>query len=425
MAMTLPAMRGKFGCHEYYLCSMKANELVQCVQIPSELQEWRSETIEERYQRKLNYNRIRREIAPYLANNPDRFFGAIILAVTEFDENVKFRPLDELLPPKMRANIPEGDKLGELWLRGGQMMVPLDGQHRVKALKFAIEGRDEKGNELPNVTASSKVANDDVAVLLIKFEMQSARRIFTSVNRYARAVDRAGGMVTDDTDLFAWFARKVANEIITPRLVNIDSVTLSGKDPSFTSLSTLWNTIEVIINMTFSQGHVRFDEEVSDNKKALYWKKIMDVWKTIVDHISEYKGALKDKNESGDSRRINLRRESLLGKPVGQEVLVRAYLILTGAPTNLRGQDACKRLARLPWAIDERGAKFWQGTIWTGSHIDGKVVTTANKKKLAARVASHACGEKLTTDQSKTLLADYCKEFEEKQRPSALPNEDN
>lgn len=419
MATTLPAMRGKFGEHEYYLCSMKANELVRCVQIPSELKEWRSDSIEERYQRKLNNNRIRREIAPYLGK-AERFFGAIVAAVTEFDENVRFTPLDDLIGSG-KGKISEGDKLGELWLRGGQMMVPLDGQHRVKALKFAIEGKDENGKEIPNVTASAEVANDDVAVLLVRFDIKTARQIFKDVNRYARAVDRAGAMVTDDSDLFAWFARKIANEIITPRLVNIESSTLSARDPAFTSLSTLWNTVESIINMSFPSGNVKPTDEPRNEAAHLYWLKILEVWQTVADHIPEFKAIFADKTEKGDARRLELRKTSLLGKPVGQEVLIRAYLGLTGAPTNLTPQKCCKRLAQLPWGIDEQGAEFWQGTIWTGSHNKGKVVTSTYKKKLAARIASHACGEKLTNEEKKQLLEDYRREFEARLRPEKLP----
>ena len=421
MATTLPAMRGKFGDHEYYLCSMKANELVRYVQIPSELKEWQSESIEERYQRRLNYNRIRREIAPYLANNKDRFFGAIVVAVTAFDENVRFHSLEDLLPATAHGRVGESDKLGELWLRGGQMMVPLDGQHRVKALKFAIEGKDEKGNEMPHVIASADVANDDVAVVLIKFETRTARSIFTHVNRYARAVDKAGGIVTDDAHLFGYFARKLANELITPRLVNIDTSNMSSRDPAFTSLSALSNSVETIINVAFPKGNVKADHEPSDDEKQLYWEKILQVWGSAVDHVPEFSAALADKTESGDQRRMELRRDSLLGKPVGQEVLIHACLRLMAGGTNLNPKKACENLADLNWLIDKHGAAFWQGTIWTGSHTQGKVLTSAGKKRLAARIASHAAGEKLKDDAKRELLAEYQGAFEAGRKPDELP----
>ena len=421
MATTLPAMRGKFGPHEYFLCSMKANELVRYVQIPSELKEWQSNSIEERYQRRLNYNRIRREIAPYLANNQDRFFGAIVVAVTEFDENVRFRPLDDLLPAASRDKVSESDKLGELWLRGGQMMVPLDGQHRVKALKFAIEGRDERGNEMPHVMASAEVANDDVAVVLIRFEKRTARSIFTHVNRYARAVDKAGGIVTDDAHLFGYFARKLANELITPRLVNIDTSNMSARDPAFTSLSALSNSVETIINVAFPKGNVKADHEPSDDEKQLYWEKILEVWGAAVDHVPEFKAVLGDKTEGGDQRRMELRGNSLLGRPVGQEVFIHACLRLMGDPTNLKPERACEKLAKLNWGINKQGAAFWQGTIWTGSHTKGRVMTSAGRKRLAAKIASHAAGEELSDDVKRALLQEYQKAFEAGRQPDSLP----
>ena len=74
MATTVPAMKGRLGDTDYYILSMKAQELVDKVKIPKESNEWEDMSVEERYQRDIDYNRVRKQIAPYLANDESRFF---------------------------------------------------------------------------------------------------------------------------------------------------------------------------------------------------------------------------------------------------------------------------------------------------------------------------------------------------------------
>ena len=73
MASVLPAMQGKFGNTEYWIVTMPAKELTERLIIPSEIEGWTEVTLEERYQREINYNRVRNQIAPYLVHDDDRF----------------------------------------------------------------------------------------------------------------------------------------------------------------------------------------------------------------------------------------------------------------------------------------------------------------------------------------------------------------
>ena len=81
MATLIPCIKGKFGNTEYYEAKMNAREFIQSVRIAKDLDEWTSMNISERIQREPNLKRIKEEIAPYLAENEDRFFGSIILLI--------------------------------------------------------------------------------------------------------------------------------------------------------------------------------------------------------------------------------------------------------------------------------------------------------------------------------------------------------
>ena len=86
MPTTIPALRGNFGANEYWVTTMNIGEFVRMVQFPQELKEWETLTIEEKYQREISLNRVRRQIAPYFANDPDRFSGSLVLAVMNHDD---------------------------------------------------------------------------------------------------------------------------------------------------------------------------------------------------------------------------------------------------------------------------------------------------------------------------------------------------
>ena len=88
------------------------------------------------------------------------------------------------------------------------MLYPLDGQHRLKAIKFAIEGVDEENKKIEGLTLDSSLADEEVTVILIRHDKHKARKIFTKVNRYAKPTTTAINLVIDDHDIIAVLSRK-------------------------------------------------------------------------------------------------------------------------------------------------------------------------------------------------------------------------
>ena len=257
MATTVPAMKARLGDTDYYILSMKAQELVNNVKIPKELDEWEEMSVEERYQRDINYNRVRTQIAPYLANDDSRFFGAIIVAAMNFEED-SFEPLSDVMRKALsRSYHAPAAGMGFLHFTGGEKLVPLDGQHRLKAIEFAIYGRDEKGKDIPSITPCTQLANEDVTVVLVPYESQKARKIFTRVNRYAKPTTAGQNIVTDDDDIIAVLAREITNDMIGGRLARYTGNTLGLNNPEFTTLAIIYNCNREIIEQTFPYGKNR------------------------------------------------------------------------------------------------------------------------------------------------------------------------
>lgn len=418
MAEAIPAMRGRLGNTEYYILSMKAQDLVNKVKIPKEMEGWEDESVEERYQRDINYNRVRTQIAPYLANDKSRFFGALIVAAYNFSDSVSFEPLTDVttkgLPGLYRT---AATNIGFLSFTGGEVLVPLDGQHRLKAIEFAVTGRDEKMNPIANIRPCSELAQEDVTIMLVPYETEKARKIFTRVNRYAKPTTTGQNIVTDDDDIVAVLTREVANDLIGGRLVKFTSNTLRPKDLEFTTLAIVYNVNEKIITSTFfSKGKPDKMQLPDEATQRLYRKKVMDVWKAVLDGIEVFADAIDDKEQSGDDHRRRIREESLLGRPVAQECLVCAFVRLTGAPTNMGHDVACDRLNALPWQVSaDNLERVWQRVLWSGG-TDGKVVT--KNRTLATDLVAYLAGERMDDDARTKLFENYQKQFPEAERAS-------
>ena len=402
MATTVPALKGKLGSMDYYVLTVKAAELVRTVQIPEESDtlKWEDLSIEERYQREINYNRCKKQIAPYLANDPTRFFGAIIIAAVNFEP--MFEPLPEMgkLPALYKT---AAGPMGFLTFKGGEVLVPLDGQHRVKALKFAIEGVDENGRKISGISANSKLADEDVTVMMVAYESKRARRIFNKVNRYAKSTTTGQNYIIDDDDIVAVLSREVADHI-GGRLVKYSSNTLNATDPEFTTLAAVYNCNEDIIHQSFPVQKIDKTKRPSLEQEELYRKKITETWDVLLKNITPFFDSLADRTEAGDEKRMEIRSANLLGKPVPQVALVHAFLLLTRGETNMSEEEACRRLNAIRWDI---GDKIWDNILLVGTRILNK------NGKLAARLAAYMAGEKLSAKGQEELEKDYLAQFPE------------
>ncbi len=414
MSTTLAAMKARLGDTNYFILSMKAQELVTMVKIPKELDGWEDLSVEERYQRDINYNRVKKQIAPYLANDGSRFFGAIIVAAMNFKEEDVFEPLAAVttkgLPNKYRDDAAD---MGFLTFKGGEVLVPLDGQHRLKAIEFAVTGRDERGRPIADFKPCTQLAQEDVTVILVPYQPQKARKIFTRVNRYAKPTTTGQNIVTDDDDIVAVLTREIANDLIGGRLAKYTSNTLTKKDPEFTTLAIIYNCNDAIIADSFPGGKLDTTRLPDEAKIKLYRKKVREVWQTLLDNIEVFADALSDTDETGDEKRCKIREENLLGKPVAQECLVRAFLHLTDSSSNMGDEKACERLNALPWSITEENLEVWQRVLWAGGK-DGKIIT--KNRRLTTDIIVYLAGEKITDERKAELLEEYRGLFPEAER---------
>lgn len=410
MASVHPAMQGKFGSTDYYMVTMKAADVANQLVIPKEIPGWEDLELEDRFQREINYNRVRRHIAPYLADDPDRFFGALIVDVVN-PEGMEFEAMDNVSSKIPKLYQTAAKAFGFLTLSGGEMLVPLDGQHRLAALKFAISGKDEKQRPIPGIQPNQQVATDDVLLILLKHDPVKGRKIFNKVNRYAKATSKSDNLITADDDIVAIIAREVSNELVGSRLVNYKSNTLPDSAVYFTTLSTIYESTKVVLEEEF--GRISDQNLPDPQKQKLYRAEALEHWKKCLGGINAFQAALADAEEAGDQKRIEIRKSSLLGKPIVQLALTIAVVRLRHTQkadgSKLSWEEILRRINDVDWSSN---MPVWQHVLMNGS----RVVSGRQAANFAGRFIAYYIGEFLEKVELENLGSVYLSHFAEQER---------
>ena len=285
--------------------------------------------------------------------------------------------------------------MGFLTLQGSEVLVPLDGQHRAKAFKFAIDGNDDNNRPIAGIKGNSQLAKDQVAVILVRFNSQLARRIFNKLNRYAKPTTKADNLISDDDNAVAVITREL--RVIPARLIRIGGNTLPANAPEFTTLATFYEAnMELVKGLRFV-GHGAI-ESMPEEQRNLAKEQIQKVWERLLSKVDYWKTALQDSSENGDNTRIAIRKETLLGKPIGQLSLICAYLLMRDRCEGVSEDDLCARLNRINWDVND---PMWHGVLM---NPNGRVMSGRGTVNRACEFIAHLGGAKLTDDERRRLL---------------------
>jgi DNA sulfur modification protein DndB len=417
MASVYPAMRGSFGSTEYFIIVMKASAVANQLVIPKEMPDWDDQGLEERFQREVNYTRVKKHIAPYLAHDKDRFFGSLIVDMINPGE-IHFEKLNDVFGPGPTLYKTAAEAFGFLTLSGGEMLVPLDGQHRLAAIKFALSGKDEKQKDIPNLVPAMDLANDDVTLILVRHDPEKARKIFNKVNRYAKSVSKADNLITADDDIVAVISREeIANDLIGERIVNYKSNTLSTTSHYFTTLATIYESTNSILESKF--GKIDIQALPDPATQGLFKQEARRVWDKLLNNITVFKLALQDTSEGGDEKREEIRKDFILGKPLVQQAVVIATNRLLNSDladgTKLGLDEIVSRIDKLNWKTDNA---LWQRVIMNGERI----VSGKQSINFAARFIAYLLGEQLEDVELKALQEQYLSSYSDEDKiGKALP----
>lgn len=197
--LLLPCMRGAIGDWVTYTCLMKLEDIGSLIKFADDIH--KNKKLSRMIQRELKKDR-QKSIGEYLLNDSEAFFNAIVVAI--YDGEPKWHPFDSIKPNDTELNNVEisdyaKESMGYLSLTKEEKIFALDGQHRLSGIKYALEKDPDIGTQQIPVIFLPHY-NDDVG-------LKRTRRLFTTLNKKAKPVNKAAIIALDEDDLSACATR--------------------------------------------------------------------------------------------------------------------------------------------------------------------------------------------------------------------------
>ena len=408
---TVAAIKGKMGDYEYYQATMKPQDVIS--KSSAAINYFTPETWEEmgnnaRLQREPDFKRIKEEIAPYLIKSKKRFFNSIVVLLDESKcdfQSLKDFPatqdgkstfVSKLLLPAYQE---KSETLGFLEIRETKGMLILDGQHRMLALKTALNEQNElreifkKQEENFDEYKNHDVDEDDISVIFLKCEeLEEKMKIFEDLNTYAKRQSR-------DVEIFGsvsnpWYviARKFTknpgiNQEIDGKEPQIDflkhfvqkkGTNLGPRNKPITTATHIVQIVKFLTkNMNF-KSQMQLDTMTNEmdvaqkicNKELNEFFSNVGIFKKILFSEKSNENVTKYRDRSG--------KDALILKPMPQVALFKAIHFLKNK-MDMDINSIYKALDRIDFSYPDQTKHQW--LYWVIS--DAGTITTSGKVESA------------------------------------------
>ena len=396
------SLREKSGDWIYYLTSFTYKEVNENVKrVDDELH--KSKSLNELIQRSLTDNV--NSIARYIENQKEHFFNALVLAV--YDGDPQWREIE--------LNYGDGEKyeMGILELSGKEKIFPVDGQHRVEGIKQVLAG--EKGSDYEDET---------IPVILIGHKntpigLQRTRRLFSTLNRYAKPVSLNDIIALDEDDIVAIVTRHLIENcelFKEKRLNNHKQKAIPEKDKTaFTNIISLYECNTELLKYFIKDKEVSIDNKLLKGKRKIeeYCRKrppdeditkfinfVDDYWASFSSKITPIKEyLLKDVDEAPVSSFRNKEGGNLIFRPIGQRPFVLCALSLYEIY-----KDFEQVMAKMDLVNYDLTNEVWKFIAW--NPISKKMIASSNGK-LIELMLKYFVGVELSLKEYGAMIDSY------------------
>lgn len=397
--LVLPAFRARMGDWIYYISLMTMKDITERI---SRMQlAYESIPLQELLQRRLLSGR-KKDIRTYLISQPQRFFNALVVGTSggtpkwiELSVREGKIPMGVTLPKDVDA------AQGFLVLDGSERLFTIDGQHRVEGIRQAIEQKPELENEqvcvvlLKGVTGAHRADDPE--------GFERTRRLFSTLNRYAKPVGTKDIIALDEDDVAAIVTRKLVEEydLFQGTKISIkENRSVSSADrTSVTSIVVLYQALDFYLG-----GIAGFEKrEWTEFKKFRpseevvkhYYDRAVGLWNRYCDSFPP----LREAKESPDTAQVASKYRHkdgghLLFRPIGLLMSVKTLkrLEVFGKMTQLQ---AINRLKKIP--VDIAKAP-WENLIW--DPVNGRMLAAVENQRAAEKRYYFGAGGNLSDMRS-------------------------
>ncbi len=390
----IPAIRSQMGIWVYYVSALSFDEVNEYVRpINDELH--KSNLLCEMIQRSITDNY--KSIARYIETQEERFFNALILAVYDGQPMWNEIRIDD---EGLRENV----DMGVLTLSGEEKIFPVDGQHRVEGIKQALKDNPELGTEKVPVIFIGHSKDEE--------GMQRTRRMFSTLNRYAKPVSMRDIIALDEDDIVAIVSRElIDNEQMFGDKKILDTKTKSlpeSNDTAFTSIITyyecntelLWLMIQdkevVGLDGKSIKGRRKMAEYIrhrpDDETIKQFVSLCKEYWIAIFDQCPGF--FFQDNNKVGRYRDKN--GGHIFFRPVALYPFTRAVVRIH----ENGGESFRNIISRFPEEILWLKHRLWKKIIWDSEQ--GKMITS--NKTLTELLFLYIYDKNILTDKERQKI---------------------
>lgn len=373
-ALNIPAIRGVMGDIVYYISSFTFKQISDYVKkIDDELHT--STSLKDQLQRSLTNNY--ESITHYILSQKEHFFNSLVLAV--YDGDPEWNEIE------IRFKDTDYYTMGFLRFNGEEKIFPVDGQHRVEGIKEAIK-------------QNPALEDETISVILIghhkdKEGMEKTRRIFSTLNRYAKPVSTGDIIALDEDDTVAIVTRDMLESFPLFMNENISeekkTKAIAETDTkSFTSLIKLYETNKIIYRYytSFRDQTKRIHSSTEIDKFLKFRPKqeeidrfekyLIDFWTLFVNSFEGMKEYVASKEKDSAAKFRNRDEGGLLYfRPIALPQLVSAVLE-TIFRTNVSLEDTMTAYSKLEMHISQEP---WLKVLWDA---DSHTMIMKNKTML-------------------------------------------
>lgn len=390
--LVLPALRGKIGDWVYYTCLIPLAELASRVGYARDIHQDRE--LSRLIQRSLDGKRAE-QISEYLERTEERFFNSLVLATYDgHPEWLEVQHLDPQTPQARAAEVDEqsAETLGFLSLSGDERIFAVDGQHRLAGIKRAILDGMKFGDERLPV----------IFVAHIEAKRERTRRLFTTLNKSAKAVKKSDIIALDEDDTMAITARRMVEThpwFASPKiLVEVSDAIPRSNQTALTTLGNLYDVLKIIFRHINGKGRDSFLRfyRPSDAQLDKYFNIAVKYFEAVAETFPQTGQLFTSTNPASITK--NNRGEfggHALFRPFGLSAFT-TVAVAFAKHHSLSLPEAVRALGVLPMSLDERP---YAEVLWDPERQ--KMISSG--KRLTIDLLSHMAG--LPIDRTKLRLA--------------------
>lgn len=319
----LPCLRGHMGDWHYYATIMRFSDIAERTSMVPDIH--RSKELSRWIQRKVG-NRSK-DIVTYIENQEQRFFNSIIFGI--YGGEPSWQEIDvEGANDFSETDLNYLNKtFGILTLSGSEEIFAIDGQHRTKAIKEIQKKTNDYGDE-------------EISVIFISHKKTKqgevrTRRLFSTLNRYAKPVNISEIIALDEEDNCAILTRELIEnfDLFKGKIAFSKARGINpSNSKSFTNIVLLYDIVSILLtnrSLLVKYGKISgYDRDLYEKRRDTEenlkddLKKLQTIFKEVIKTVPSlsafFSTGYVDRTQGSTS---------LLFRPIGQLIFFTVYKI--------------------------------------------------------------------------------------------------